>query len=50
VVNPKDISNGNTVSSALVADARVEYRSNTRLDASDIMSMVARFFLSISPI
>jgi len=49
VVNPKDIAPGNTVSSTLVADARVEYRTNTRFDAADVMSTLARLFLSVMP-
>lgn len=49
VVNPDNIAPGNVVSSTLVADARVEYRSNTRLDAADIMSQMTRFFLSVVP-
>lgn len=50
VVNPDNIASGNVVSSTLVADARVEYRSNTRLDAADITSQMTRFFLSVLPI
>ena len=49
VVNPKDIAPGNTVSSTLVADARVEYRTNTRFDAADVMSTLGRLFLSVIP-
>jgi flagellar L-ring protein precursor FlgH len=50
VVNPNTIVAGNVVSSTQVADARVEYRTNTRLDAADIMSQAARFFLSVLPL
>ncbi len=50
IVDPKNIVSGNQISSALVADARVEYRSNMRIDMADVMSMLSRFFLSISPI
>lgn len=50
VVNPAKIVAGNVVSSTQVADARVEYRTNTRLDTADIMSQVARFFLSVLPL
>lgn len=50
IVNPKDIVPGNMISSSLVADARVEYRTNTRIDKSDVMSMMARFFLSVAPL
>lgn len=50
IVNPDNIGLGNVVSSTLVADARVEYRTNTRLDAADIMSQMTRFFLSVLPL
>lgn len=50
VVNPDTIESGNIVSSTQVADARIEYRTNTRLDRSEIMSQMARFFLSLMPL
>lgn len=50
IVDPRNIAAGNIVSSSLVADARVEYRTNTRLDRSDMMSMITRFFLSVAPL
>lgn len=49
-VNPDTIAPGNSVSSNQVADARVEYRSNTRLDKADVMSQLTRFFLSALPL
>lgn len=49
VVNPDNIS-GNSVSSTLVADARVEYRTNSRIDRAEMMSQLTRFFLSILPL
>jgi len=49
VVDPKDIAMGNQVPSTRVADARVEYRTNTHLDKSELMGKVARFFLSVLP-
>jgi flagellar L-ring protein precursor FlgH len=49
VVNPDTIAAGNTVPSTQVADARVEYRTNTRLDASDVMSQLTRSFMSVIP-
>lgn len=49
VVNPDNI-NGNVVSSTLVADARVEYRTNSRIDKAEMMSQLTRFFLSILPL
>ncbi|HZX28435.1 MAG TPA: flagellar basal body L-ring protein FlgH [Telluria sp.] len=48
MVNPDSIS-ANTVSSTQVADARVEYRTNTRLDRAEMNSMLARFFQSVLP-
>jgi len=48
VINPDTISIGNTVSSNRVADARVEYRSNSKVDAAEVASMFARFFLSMA--
>lgn len=50
VVNPDDIVLGNIVPSTKVADARIEYRSNSKLDASQIASILTRFFLSFIPI
>ncbi|HZW14181.1 MAG TPA: flagellar basal body L-ring protein FlgH [Noviherbaspirillum sp.] len=49
VVNPDNIGAGNVVSSTQVADARVEYRTNSRLDKAEMMSQLTRFFLSILP-
>jgi flagellar L-ring protein FlgH len=48
VVNPDAIVS-NTISSTQVADARVEYRTNTRVDSTEVLSHVARFFFSLSP-
>lgn len=48
MVNPDNIS-GNTVLSTQVADARIEYRTNSRLDRAEVMSMASRFFLSLLP-
>ena len=50
VVNPDTIVAGNIVSSTQVADARIEYRSNTRLDMADVMTQMTRFFLSVLPL
>jgi flagellar L-ring protein precursor FlgH len=49
VVNPDDIVTGNRVSSAAVAEAKFEYRTNTRVDMAEFMSSLGRFFYSISP-
>lgn len=50
VVNPDTIVAGNVVSSTQVADARIEYRTNTRLDMADVMTQMTRFFLSVLPL
>ena len=50
VINPDTIAAGNTVPSSQVADARVEYRTNSRLDKADVMSQLTRFFLSALPL
>jgi flagellar L-ring protein precursor FlgH len=47
VINPDNITVGNFVPSNKVADARIEYRTNSKIDAAGIASMVARFFLSM---
>ena len=47
VVNPDTITVGNVVTSTKVADARIEYRTNTKIDAAEVLSMFARFFLSM---
>ncbi|MDL2284691.1 flagellar basal body L-ring protein FlgH [Oxalobacter sp. OttesenSCG-928-P03] len=49
VVDPKDITVGNEVYSTKVADARIEYRTNTRVDAAEVASKFSRFFLSVLP-
>jgi flagellar L-ring protein precursor FlgH len=49
VVNPSTITNGNTVSSAQVADARIEYRANGYIDEAQVMGWLARFFLTFLP-
>lgn len=48
-VNPDDIVSGNQVVSTTVADAKFEYRTNTRVDYAEFMSSMARFFYSLSP-
>jgi flagellar L-ring protein precursor FlgH len=49
MINPDTIITGNTVPSTQVADARVEYRTNSRIDQAEMTSMVSRFFLSVLP-
>lgn len=47
VVNPDTITFGNNVASTKVADARIEYRTGSKFDAAQVLSILARFFLSI---
>jgi flagellar L-ring protein precursor FlgH len=49
MVNPDTIQTGNVVSSTLVADARVEYRTNSQIDKAEMASMASRFFQSLLP-
>ncbi|MEO7494024.1 MAG: flagellar basal body L-ring protein FlgH [Massilia sp.] len=49
MVSPDMIQNGNTVSSTQVADARVEYRTNSQIDRAEMTAMVSRFFQSLLP-
>ena len=50
VVNPDTITIGNLVSSTKVADARIEYRTNSKIDGAAVASMFAKFFLSMVPL
>lgn len=50
VVDPSTVAAGNRVSSQQVADAKIEYRSNSHIDSAEVMSMLARFFLSVIPL
>jgi len=49
MVNPNSIGANNTVASTAIADARVEYRTNTHMDRAELSSMASRFFLSLLP-
>ncbi|MES2743752.1 MAG: flagellar basal body L-ring protein FlgH [Pseudomonadota bacterium] len=49
MVSPDNIGTGNVVSSTQVADARVEYRTNSQIDRAEMTAMVSRFFQSILP-
>lgn len=49
VVDPATIVDGNIVSSTQVADAKIEYRSDTRIDKASVMSSMAKFFQSMAP-
>jgi flagellar L-ring protein FlgH len=50
VVNPNTITGGNSVSSLQVADARIEYRTNSYVDKAQVMSILTRLFLSVLPL
>jgi flagellar L-ring protein FlgH len=50
VVQPDTIQAGNNVSSAQVADARIEYRSSANFDSAEVMGWLARFFYSFIPL
>ena len=49
MISPDNIGVGNTVSSTQVADARVEYRTNSQIDRAEMTAMVSRFFQSLLP-
>jgi len=49
VVNPTTIVSGNTVSSAQVADARIDYKGSGSIDEAQMMGFLARFFLTLLP-
>jgi flagellar L-ring protein precursor FlgH len=48
VISPNVVVD-NTVSSTQVADARVEYRTDSRYDSAEVSSELARFVMSVSP-
>lgn len=50
VVQPDTILVGNSVPSAKVADARIEYRTSAKFDSAEVMGWLARFFLSFIPL
>jgi flagellar L-ring protein precursor FlgH len=50
VINPNAIGQGNVISSSQVADARIEYRTNTQVDRSQLATMLNRFFFSVMPL
>lgn len=49
VVNPTFITASNTIASARVADARVEYKESGYINEAQVMGWLARFFLSFLP-
>lgn len=49
VVNPATVSPQNTVASAQVADARIEYRQTGYINDAQVMGWLARFFMTFIP-
>ncbi len=49
VVNPYFISTANTISSANVADARIEYKESGVISEAQVMGWLGRFFMSVLP-
>jgi len=49
VVNPAFVDFSNTVDSAKIADARIEYKSSGQVAEGQVMGWLARFFLSVLP-
>lgn len=49
MVSPDSIGTGNIVASSRVADARIEYRTNSQIDRAEMTAMVSRFFQSLLP-
>ncbi len=49
VVNPMNITSANTVNSTQLADARIESKEKQRMDTSQIISMLSRFFVALLP-
>lgn len=50
LVNPSTILPDNTVSSALVADARLDFNGRGQIKEAQVMGWLSRFFLSFLPI
>lgn len=49
VVNPAQISKGNSINSTQLADVQFESKNTQSLDKAQIGSMLARFFLTVLP-
>lgn len=50
VVNPRTITQQNTVSSTLVGEARIEYVGEGYINEAQTMGWLQRFFLNVSPL
>lgn len=49
VINPSFLDSANSISSAQVADARIEYKESGVISEAQVMGWLARFFLSVLP-
>ncbi len=49
VVNPYFINAANTINSAYVADARIEYKESGVISEAQVLGWLARFFLTVLP-
>jgi flagellar L-ring protein precursor FlgH len=49
VISPDMIGAGNVVPSTQVADARIEYRTNSTIDSAEFRSLLTRLYLSQTP-
>jgi flagellar L-ring protein precursor FlgH len=49
IVNPYMITNDNAVASNTIADARIEYRTNSTFDLANIVKKFNRMFQSLVP-
>ncbi len=49
IVNPYFVNAANTISSAQVADARIEYKEAGVISEAQVMGWLARFFMSVLP-
>lgn len=49
VVNPYFINAANTINSAYVADARIEYKESGVISEAQVLGWLARFFMSVLP-
>jgi flagellar L-ring protein precursor FlgH len=47
VVSPTMIEAGNTIPSTVLADARVEYRTNSQMDPAELMKSLSRIFTTV---
>jgi flagellar L-ring protein precursor FlgH len=49
IVNPAFIDSANAISSAQIADARIEYKESGYISEAQVMGWLARFFLNVMP-